>query len=246
MWWNDLTTLQQVMFIIACVATAILVLQIILMLVSGAHDGSFDSADAPDVDLDTDVDVDIGHADGCDCGCGTGSVDIDGDMGVDSIDDVSDGSHDVGVSHRMPFGMRLLSFRSILAFITLGSWVCFAACYELTWYYSVIIAVACGMVAACGMAAALLGMEKLQSNGVINPRNSIGKVGSVYLTIPAYRSGRGKIHVLVQERYAEYDAITDSATPIPTGAEIKVVGVAENNVLIVEDVKDSKLVVEHS
>ena len=241
MWWNTMTTLQQVMFVIACTATAILILQIILMLVSGATDGSFDSAtDAPDVDLDADVDIDI-HPDGCGCGCGTGSVDIDGDMGVGGIDDVhTDGAHEIGVSHRILFGFRLLSFRSILAFVAVGSWVCYTACYGLEWYFAALIAV------ACGMAAALIGMEKLQSNGVINPRNSIGKIGSVYLTVPARRSGRGKVHILVQERYTEYDAMTDSAVPIPTGTSIKVVGVAADNVLIVEDVKDSKLVVENS
>jgi hypothetical protein len=46
----------------------------------------------------------------------------------------------------------------------------------------------------------------------------------VYLTIPAERSGIGKVHVTVQERLIECPAITTHAA-IPTGTPVLVIDV---------------------
>ena len=58
------------------------------------------------------------------------------------------------------------------------------------------------------------------------------------------RTGFGKINVLIQERYAEYDAVTDSSEPIPTTAEIKVIGHTGANVLLVQKYKKPSIVIE--
>ena len=54
MWWNSMTVFQQAMFIIACAASLFLIIQIILMLASGASDsdisgGGVTDADASDI-----------------------------------------------------------------------------------------------------------------------------------------------------------------------------------------------------
>ena len=92
----------------------------------------------------------------------------------------------------------------------------------------------------------MVGMEKLQSNGAINIKNAIGKIGTVYLTIPPRRSGFGKVNVLVQERYAEYDAVTDGDEPIPTLAEIEVIGAVGADKLVVKRYKKPSIVVENA
>ena len=232
MWWNSLSVLQQVTFVTACAVTAILVVQIILMLIGNidsGSDGDFSdsSVGAPDVDVNFDG----------------GTSDIGGLPGDGSISDIGDGDIDIpngtdipqhSYSSILPFGLKLISLRSILAFLAIGCWMCYTFAFFVDWYFAIIIAVAFGFAASCGMAGALVGMEKLQSSGNINPNNAAGKIGTVYLTVPPSRSGKGKINVLVQERYAEYEAITDSDEAIPTGAEIKIKAHIGGNVLLVE------------
>lgn len=250
MWWDSLSVLQQVMFIIASATTLVLILQIILMLISGSTDadvggGGITDADASDLgggisDMADASDGDIssifeGSTGGMSDDALGGSGDFDGNT------EAASGSHGA----TMPFGLRLLSLRSIIAFVAVGAWVGYTLLYALDWYWAIIIAVACGFAAACGMAAALIGMEKLQSNGNINPANALGKIGTVYLTVPPERTGKGKINILIQERYAEYEAMTDSDESIPTSAQIKVVGLIEGNVLLVTKYKQPSIVVEN-
>ncbi|MCH5162950.1 MAG: hypothetical protein J1G38_05625 [Clostridiales bacterium] len=231
MWWNTMSVLQQVMFVIACSLTAVLFIQVVMMFVGGASDldGSADGglSDAGDV---SDIGGDVGDI---------GDVGDVGDIG--DVSDMGDGDIGGGVSDgglhgggAAVFGMKLLSLRSLLAFAVIGSWLCYTLCYSLEWYYAVLISIGGGFIAACGMAAALVGMEKLQDNGNLDPNNAVGKVGTVYLTIPAKRNGRGKINILIQERYAEYEAVTDSDEPIPTGASIQVIRHDGGNVLLVK------------
>ena len=167
-----MSTLQQAAFIIACAATLILIVQIILMFIGASSDSAADiSSDVSDISVDGDV-SDVGNIDVPD---GSGDVSIDGDVGDGDVSFDADADAPVGDTDLLhpgrrfaPFGFKLLSLRSILAFITVGAWVLYTACYGLAWYYSLLIALACGFAAACGMAGAMIGMEKLQSNGAIN------------------------------------------------------------------------------
>lgn len=60
MWWENLNSLQQVMFIIATVATSLMIILIIMMLIG------MESGEAFDGDIDTDIDVDLDDIDGSD------------------------------------------------------------------------------------------------------------------------------------------------------------------------------------
>ncbi|MCH5165954.1 MAG: hypothetical protein J1G01_06090 [Clostridiales bacterium] len=222
MWWNSMSAFQQTLFIVACAATFILIVQIILMLIGT------DEADA----------TGGGLSDGADGGLspdigGDGDLDVHGEFNVDGGDGGSD--------FFAVFALRLLSFRCIIAFFAIGAWIGYTVCYSLQWYYALIIAIACGFAAACGMAAAITGLEKLQSSGNINPANAVGKTGTVYLTVPPSRSGRGKVNILIQERFAEYEAVTDSDKPLPTMSDIKVLGHIGSNILLVEEYRKPSL-----
>ena len=92
-WWNNMLTLQKVLFIVACATTLIMVIQIILMLV-GAGSNGFEAADG---DL-------------------VGGADFDGDADFD-------GGSDIAQSDLGAFGMKLLGIRSIMAFLCIFSWV---------------------------------------------------------------------------------------------------------------------------
>lgn len=154
---------------------------------------------------------------------------------------IAEGAPNGGVQ----FGLRLLSLRSIVSFLAVGSWVCYTLCYALDAYLAIIIAVLCGVAAACGMVGAIIGMEKLQADGSVLPQNAVGKVGIVYLTVPAARSGQGKVHLLVQERYCEFDAVTDSEDPIPTGTEVRITSVNQST-MVVTKFKKPSIIIENT
>lgn len=233
-----MTAFQQTMFIIACSATLVLIVQILLMLIGGSDDADV-SGGVTDVS-DADVDIGGGITDGDFSDSGVSSM-LDGSVDGDALDS---GNDTVGGAHTS-FGLRLLSVRSIIAFLAIGGWMGYTLCYVLDWYYALIIALACGFAAACGMAGAIIGMEKLQSSGNLNPLNAVGKIGTVYLTVPPERSGRGKINIYIQERYAEYEAVTDSEEPLPTASEIKVVDHVGSNVLLVTRYKKPSIIIEN-
>lgn len=259
MWWNSMSAFQQAMFIIACAATLALILQIISMLIGGSNEadvsdmsGGGGLTDATEVSggggmLDADVsDMQGGGMLDADGNGGLSSVfDGGGSGSLDSSDPTDGGDAEVsGRSGAAAFGLRLLSLRSIVAFVAIGGWVGYTLCYALSWQYALIIAIVCGLCASCLVTWAMLAFEKMQDSGNLNPANAIGTIGTVYLTVPPSRGGKGKVNILIQERYAEYEAMTDSHDPIPTAAEIKVIGHIGSNVLLVEKHKKPAITIE--
>ena len=207
-WWNlELSTLQQVMFVIGVAMGVVLVIQIVMMLIGMGHDTTFET--------------DGGFSDGGGHGC---DHDHDGHGDVFNNDGAA------------AFAMRMLSVRSIIAFLGIGSWVCFIMLDHWPVWGAVLLAVGCGIAAAAVMAFAMQQMQKLQSAGNVLIENAVGKNGEVYLRIPNARTGRGKIQISVQERLREYDAVTDSTRPIKTGERIKVTATVDENTLLVEPV----------
>lgn len=239
MWWTELTTLQQVLFVVAVSVTALLAVQIILMLIGSAGD-----VDA-DFSADADFDGEIGDFD----------ADVDGDFAAPEMGG-ADGSYDIGSDADISgisehgfatvFGVKLISLRSITAFICIGSWAFYTASFGLETIYALLVGLAFGLAAGCAMAGALAGMQRLQQSGNIITKNAVGKTGNVYLRIPAERKGAGKVHLLVQEKYAEFEAMTDSHNEIATGSQVRVVGALSNNILLVRRCAENKIIVEDS
>jgi hypothetical protein len=62
---------------------------------------------------------------------------------------------------------------------------------------------------------------------------AVGRPGTVYLRIPAHKSGAGKIHVNVQNRTMEYEAMTTHEL-LPVGAKVVVVNVLGPDTVEVE------------
>ena len=76
--------------------------------------------------------------------------------------------------------------------------------------------------------------ERLQTSGNVDIHNAIGKSGSVYMNIPASRAGTGKVNIVVQDRYGEYEAVTDEKDVIPFGTEIVVIAISGADTLVVK------------
>lgn len=205
-WWDGLTATHQAAFILAAAASVILVVQLVMMLIGLGSDGGFDG-DTSDID-----------------GCG------DLDCGIpDSAEDAfnNDGIAEAG-------GLRIVSFRTVVAFFALGGWITYTMAYFLPWWGAVLIGVAAGCAAAVGVAYLMRAILSFQSDGNRKMGFAVGKIAEVYLTIPAKRTGSGKISVVVQDALTECAAVTDSDEPLSTGSRCVIKAVLSEQLVLVE------------
>ena len=217
-WWNALQPLQQILYVVAIPATLILLLQTILTLIGFTqdgggdvdHDGSFDH----DGGLDHDGSLDHGDLD-------HGGCEQDHDFGHDAN---SQGAEHSGDWH-------LITVRGVVAFLTLFGWVGIALLdMHVPAVLSIFLALVAGFIAMFVVAILLKVANDLQQSGNLDTMNAIGLTGEVY--VPILENAKGKVTLIVQERFTEMDAICP-AGPLKTGQRVQVTGVVENDVLVV-------------
>ena len=71
-------------------------------------------------------------------------------------------------------------------------------------------------------------LMRLKADGTVQIENAIGQTGTVYLRVPANRTGAGKITLNLQNRTVELEAFT-AADELPTGTPIRVVAILSPN-----------------
>ena len=149
-------------------------------------------------------------------------VDVDDVDGIDLPDD----------------GLAIFSVRGILSMLCIMGWVAVALLEtSLPAGVSIAIAIACGIATLIGMAYLMRAVNKLQSSGNIDVGNCIGKIGEVYIPVPAAGNGSGKVNLTVQEKFSEFTAITTSGDQLKTGTYVRVVAVSDAGVLVVEPIE---------
>jgi membrane protein implicated in regulation of membrane protease activity len=87
------------------------------------------------------------------------------------------------------------------------------------------VAVASGLAAMYGVHYLMQVMYRLGHDGTARIERSIGRTGTVYVPIPASKTGSGKIQLQVQDRIMEYQAVTNHTEKLATGAKVVVVGI---------------------
>lgn len=241
LWWQSLSLLEQILLYIAVPATLILLIQTILLFVGGVAGGDADADASCDGEvLDSGV-MDVG--DGLDLdGDGIPDLELDADLDADAPDAGGDTPGDGGDPHsdaaHAASGLHVLTVRGVIAFLTLFGWSGLAFCQTgMPALLAVFLAVPVGLAGMVAIALLLREALKLQYDGTLDLRNAVGLEGSVYLTVPARRAAPGKVNVLVQSQLREFEALTDSETPIPTGAEILVTALIGEDTLLVEEKK---------
>lgn len=154
-----------------------------------------------------------------------GSTDVDAD---------STGSMDLEVDSDAGIGFQFITLKNFVAFFTLFGWTGIA-CLEsdLGPGLSIFLAIIAGMMMMLLMASLFYLMGKLTETGNVKMTSAIGKTATVYLRIPAAKSGFGKIQINIQG-LKTLDAMTENAEDIKSGSLVKVVGVEEGEVLMVE------------
>ena len=119
-----------------------------------------------------------------------------------------DGEIDVDVDS----GVSLFTVKSLTAFFAIGGWAglltASLVAENLQWL-SIIVALVAGGAAWVGVYFALRGIAKMQCNGILQTEKLVGQRATVYVSIPAARSGRGKITLEAQGKFTELDAVTD-------------------------------------
>jgi hypothetical protein len=73
-------------------------------------------------------------------------------------------------------------------------------------------------------------MGKFSSDGTTRIEQSVGHAGVVYVTIPAGRQGPGKVHLNLQNRTVEVEAIT-YGNALDTGTRVVVTSVIGSNMV---------------
>ncbi|MGD9910167.1 MAG: hypothetical protein AB7U79_06145 [Candidatus Izemoplasmatales bacterium] len=131
-------------------------------------------------------------------------------------------------------GLKLFTMRGILTFFSVGGWVVFLCNQSLGIFLSIIIGVVSGLIAAFLLAYTFRQVMKLEMEGNLKYENAIGKLGEVYIRVPKNRSGKGKINMLLQERFVEMDAITTEEEDLKTGTRIIVTGVENESTVIIK------------
>lgn len=153
-----------------------------------------------------------------------GDTDIDVDTDVDG--DIADGDS-------IPF--QFISLKNIVAFFAVFGWSGIGFIHSgLASWLVVLLALLCGLLMMFMMASLFYLMSRLAESGTFKMKNAIGKLGEVYLVIPAKRGGMGKVQLTVQGSLRTLDAITDDLEKIPTSSIIEVLDVIDDQILLVK------------
>ncbi|WP_259014283.1 NfeD family protein [Emticicia fluvialis] len=130
---------------------------------------------------------------------------------------------------------QLFSFRNLINFLLGFSWTGISF-YQLIANPLLLIALAIivGAVFVALFFFIILQIRKLSQNNTFRIASTINQVGSVYLSIPGQKNGKGKVQISVKGAFFELDAIT-AQERIKTGESVRIIGV-ENNTLIVEKI----------
>ena len=213
-WWGSLSDVLRVLYCIAIPSTLILVLQLLLTMIGGHGDAGVEVSDTFGIDgMDTDFDADL-----------------DGN----GIPDYLEAPHMTDGGNPADFGsLRLLTLQTVVTFLAVFGWVsiiCITA--GMPTLVGGGIGLACGLVMMFVVAKLVQVSRKLAENGVLNLRNAIGETATVYLTVPEKDGGSGKITMRLQGRFGEFDAISDSPTPIENGAQVLVIDVRGDELVV--------------
>lgn len=167
---------------------------------------------------------------------GLGFGTADGDTNVDSCDSPA---NEAGTYGNSSF-FKVFTIRGIVAFFALGGWAGLAALSAgIPALWSIQIALLAG-VAALMLASFTIRLAlKMQDSGNLDLKNALSLPAEVYITIPASRSNTGKVTMLLQERFVELDAVTDSETALTPSTKVEVVGVVEKDCLLVRRIENN-------
>jgi hypothetical protein len=217
--------LDTVFNLTALIGGTVLVFQFVLMLLGLGGDGDL-SADGGDFSggLHHGGGIDAGglhHAGGVDAGG------ADAHAGDATWHEAADA--DLGHPGAHWF-YEVISLRTLSAAVTFfGLAGITARAYSQPGTISFVIATLSGIAATFIVYWLFKQVYRLQHTGTENVRNALGLSATVYVPIPAQRGGAGKVTFRLQNRVAEYQAVTDDSERLKTGEKVVVVGIVNSD-----------------
>ncbi len=211
--------LDSLFSITALVGGTVLGFQFVMMLLGLGHHGHGDLSAGHDVTADGGV-----H------GGFDGSVDGDAHFETDASlehDAVWDHSgHGDVAAHQLHWFYEMLSLRTISAALTFFGLVgktllAYGHPPVATLVYSLVA----GGAAMYAVYWLFKQVYKLQNAGNENVRRAVGLPATVYVPIPAGRTGAGKVMFRLQDRTVEYQAVTNEPSRLATGEKVVIVGI---------------------
>lgn len=152
-----------------------------------------------------------------------------------------DDNDDIDTEALADDGLALFSIRGIVSMLCVMGWSGFGLLgTALPDWAAILISVALGIATLVAMAYLMRFLMRMQSSGNIEMSNTIGKVGQVYIPIPANAAAAGKVNITVQEKYSEFSAITLEKEDLPTGTYVRVVALDDAGTLVVERVTSAQ------
>ena len=154
--------------------------------------------------------------------------------GIDSPDGAFDGDA-FSDGADAPGGANLYTFRNLVNFLLGFGWTAILLQGSIG---SVGLLLVISTLVGVGLVAVVMLLFKwlsgMQQSGNINVyRSAAGCQGSVYLPVPAQRSGEGKVQITINNSVREYNAVTDGEK-IPTGTPVTVIEAVDAQTLLVE------------
>jgi serine/threonine protein kinase len=149
------------------------------------------------------------------------------DTGVhDAVHDShADHGHEAEHEAQSSWFTGVLTFRTVVAGLTFFGLAGRAAvAAQASPSESFLWALVAGAAVLFGVAWLMRSMYRLKAEGTVRVQRAVGQTGTVYVSIPGGRAGAGKVHLNLQNRTAEYQAVT-AAAALPTGTRVTVVAV---------------------
>jgi len=168
-----------------------------------------------------------------------------GDADTDADDADVEANYDTAPSEASNSGntsvFRIFTIRGIVAFFAIGGWAGLAALTAgLHPFWALQVSLFAGVCALLLAAIAIKLALKMQTSGNINIKNAMSKEADVYIRIPSKRSDTGKVTMLLQERFVELDAVTDSDVDLMPNSKVKVVAITDGDCLVVSPLDESE------
>jgi len=149
--------------------------------------------------------------------------------------DNSDVSGDAGADADTGMPLHFFTFRNLVNFFLGFAWT------GISFYDTIgnkawltLLGVFIGVLLVSIVMALLYALSRATQSGNIDINNAVGRMATVYYTIPAAGKGMGKVQLSVQQAIREYDAVSESDEAIPTGRMVRIKGVVDSGTLLVE------------
>ena len=153
---------------------------------------------------------------------GIGGDDFDADVDIPDDSDFLGEAHTSVADHGSTWLFSVISLKTIVAALAFfGLAGCAGLSAKLPTLTTLVIAIACGTSAMFLVHYLVKSLNRLDQDSSLHLNRSLeGKRGTVYVAIPAAKTGEGKIQLKLQNRIEEIKAMTEESEQLPTGARV--------------------------